>query len=136
MKSLQIIALALFISIFSIERSNSEPIQIKEFNEVVVPVICHNKEAFLEVIKAFIEEGQYAGLVANRLNMRMQICYSRPVGFRFQPEKQVAEADETEWTLEGVVFEGKVQRADETWTTMYAWIPITQLRGIRKGKDA
>ncbi len=111
------------------------PINIPKYKEITVPVICHAKEAFLEVVNAFAKEGRLAGLTANRLNMRMRLCYSRPTGYIFQPEKLVAEVAETQWTLKGVIFEGVSQRADRSWETMYAWVPTMQLDGVQLGDD-
>ena len=126
---------ALVALLFMPSKSYSEPIKIAQYNEITVPVICHNKEAFLEVVSTFAKEGQYEGLLANRMNMRMGICYQREQGFIFQPEKIVAEVDETDWTLAGVIFEGVSQRADFSWDTMYAWVPTLQLKGVKKGND-
>ena len=135
MKSLQILALSLIIGLFSVGRSYSEPIKISQYNEVTVPVICHNKEAFLEVINIFSEIGYEEGIAAYRLNFRMQICYRRPGGYDFKPDKLTVQIDATEWTVEGAIFEGQVEKYDNTFETMYAWVPKSQLKGMRKGDD-
>ena len=135
MKSLVYLIAVAAALLFMPAKSYSEPIKIAQYKEITVPVICHNKEAFLEVVNTFAEEGQYAGLLVNRMNIRVKIGYQRAQGFIFQPEKLVAEVDETEWTLEGVIFEGVSQRADSSWETMYAWVPTMQLKGVKLGDD-
>jgi len=135
MKSLIYIVAITLSLIFMPAKSDSEPIKIALYKEISVPVICHVKEAFLEVVKAFVSEGRTAGLAVDSLNRQLGICYSRQNGYDFRPDKIVDKTEATAWSGKGVILEGTSQRANGIWETMYAWVAANQLSSIRLGDD-